>query len=149
MTLKEQIYADLIASMKAKDEIKTSTLRMLKAAIMKFEVAGDKKIAATDENVLQVINREVKQRKDSIDAYKQGGRGDLAAQEEAEMKILQSYLPAQMNEDEVKAVINQVISQTGMTAKGDFGKVMGAVMAQVKGKADGQMVNRLVGEMLK
>lgn len=147
--LKERINADLMAAMKNKEETKVSVLRMLKAAIMKFEVAGEKKKQATDEDTLQIINKEVKQRKDSVDAYKKGARGDLAEKEEAEMKILQFYLPAQMNEEELKAVITQVITQSGAISKGDFGKTMGAVMAQVKGKADGQLVSRLVGEMLK
>lgn len=149
MNLKEKIHSDLLAAMKEKNEIKLQALRLLKTAVMKFEVAGDKKIEATDEQVLQIIGKEVKQRKDSVDAYKKGGRADLAKKEEDEMKILQTYLPAQMSEDELKQVVNQVIKQTGMTSKADFGKVMGAVMAQVKGKADGQMVNKLVGKLLK
>lgn len=148
MTLKEKINADLLVAMKAKENARLDALRMLKAAILKFEVAGDKKIEATDENVLQIIGKEVKQRKDSIDAYKKGGREDLAAKEEAEMKILQAYLPAQMSEEELKSLINQMISQANATAK-DFGKVMGAVMAQAKGKTDGQTVTRLVKEILK
>lgn len=149
MGLKEKIHADLLAAMKAKEDTKLGALRLLKAAIMKFEVAGDKKKEATDEETLQIIGREVKQRKDSIDAYKKGGRADLAVKEEAELKILQAYLPAQMDESELKKVVSQVITQTGAASKADFGKVMGAVMAQVKGKADGQMVSRLVGEVLK
>lgn len=148
MTLREKINADLLTAMKAKEEVKLGALRMLKAGIMKFEVSGDKKIEATDENVLQIIGKEVKQRKDSVEAYKKGSREDLALKEEAEMKILQSYLPAQMSEEELKSLISQTISQAGATAK-DFGKVMGAVMAQAKGKADGQTVTRLVKEVLK
>lgn len=149
MTLKEKITADLIAAMKAKDKIRLSSLRLLKAAVMKFEVSGDKKKDASDEEVLQIMGKEVKQRKDSIDAYRKGGREDLAGKEEAELKILLAYLPAQMSEDELKKVVSQVINQTGFTSKADFGKVMGAVMGQVKGKADGQMVNRLISAMLK
>lgn len=148
MTLKEKINADLLTAMKAKEEVKLSVLRMLKAEIMKFEVAGDKKIEANDENVLLIIGKGVKQRKDSVEAYKKGGREDLAVKEEAEMKILQSYLPAQMSEEELKTLISRAISQTGATVK-DFGKVMGTVMAQAKGKADGGTVTRLVKEMLK
>lgn len=148
MNLKEKINADLLSAMKAKEEVKLGALRMLKASIIKFEVSGDKKIEATDENVLQIIGKEVKQRKDSISAYKKGGREDLAAKEEAEMKILQLYLPEQMSEEELKTLISRTISQTGATVK-DFGKVMGTVMAQAKGKADGQTVTRLVKEMLK
>ena len=148
MNLKEKINADLLSAMKAKEEVKLGALRMLKASIMKFEVSGDKKVEATDENVLQIIGKEVKQRKDSIEAYKKGAREDLAAKEEAEMKILQTYLPAQMSEEELKTLISRTISQTGAIVK-DFGKVMGTVMAQAKGKADGQTVTRLVKEMLK
>lgn len=148
MTLKEKINADLLTAMKAKEEVKLGALRMLKASIMKFEVSGDKKMEATDDSVLQIIGKEVKQRKDSIEAYKKGGREDLAVKEEAEMKILQSYLPAQMSEEELKTLISRTISQTGATVK-DFGKVMGTVMAQAKGKADGGTVTRLVKEMLK
>lgn len=149
MTLKEKINSDLMAAMKAKEEMKLGALRMLKAAIMKFEVAGKEKRDASDDEVLQIIGKEVKQRKDSIDAYQKGGRNDLAAKEEEEMKILQIYLPAQMDEEELKKVVSQVITQTGAQGKADFGKVMAAVMAQVKGKAEGQIVSRLVGEMLK
>lgn len=148
MKLKEKINADLIAAMKANEEVKLGALRMLKAAIMKFEVAGDKRIDASDENVLQIIGKEVKQHRDSIEAYKKGGREDLAKKEEAEMLVLQAYLPAQMSEDELRGVISRTISQLN-AAKTDMGKVMGAVMKEVKGKADGQMVKRLVEEMLK
>lgn len=149
MTFREKINAELVTAMKAKDETKVSVLRLLKAAIMKSEVSGKEKKDATDEEVMQIVNKEVKQRKDSIEAFKTGGRTEMAAKEEAEMKILQSYLPSQMSEDDLKKVVSQVISQTGATSKADFGKVMGAVMGQVKGKADGQMVNKVVGELLK
>lgn len=148
MSLKETIQADMLASMRAKDEVKLSVMRLLKAAIMKFEVSGDKKKDASDEEVLQIINKEVKQRKDSIDAFTKGGRPELAAKEEAEMKILQMYLPAQMSEDEVRTVAEGVVKDMG-NSKADFGKIMGAVMAKVKGKADGQVVNKVVGSLLK
>ena len=149
MTLKEKITSDILAAMKAKEETKTSALRLLKAAIMKFEVSGDKKQEANDEVVLQIIGKEVKQRKDSIAAYRKGGREDLAKAEEAELKILQTYMPAQMSEEEVLAVAKEVVAKTGATSKADFGKVMGAMMPHVKGKADGQMVSRIVGGLLK
>lgn len=149
MKLKEKITGDLMEAMKAKNEARVSTLRMLKAAMMKFEVSGKEKKDSTDEEVLQIIGKEVKQRKDSIDAYQKGGRADLATKEEVELKILQAYLPAQIGESELRKLITQAISQTGAQGKGDFGKVIGAVMAQVKGKAEGQTVSRLVGEMLK
>lgn len=149
MTLKEKVNADLITAMKAHDENRVRTLRLLKAAILKFEVSGTEKADAKDETVLQIIGKEVKQRKDSIEAYKNAGRVDLAASEEVEYKILHEYLPAQMSEEEVKAVVARVIEKTGMSKKADFGKVMSAVMAEVKGKTDGQTVSKVVGGLLK
>lgn len=149
MSLKAKINADLLTAMKAKEETTMTVLRLLKAAIMKFEVSGKEKGEASDEKVLEIIGRELKQRKDSIEAYQKGGRGDLASKEEAELAVLKSYQPEQMSEDDVREVISQVITQTGATSKADFGKVMGPIMAQVKGKTDGQTVSRLVGELLK
>lgn len=148
MTLREKVNSDLLNAMKAKEEIKVGALRMLKAAIMKFEVSGTEKKETTNEEVIQIIKKETKQRRDSIDAYTKGGRPESAAKEEAEMKILESYLPAQMGDDEVRKVVKQVISQTGATSKADLGKVMGAVMGQLKGKADGGIVNKVVKELL-
>ena len=135
--------------MKAKNEVTVSVLRLLKSAIMKSEVSGKEKKDVTDEMVMQIIGKEVKQRKDSIEAYRKAAREDLAKQEEAEMKILQAYLPTQMTDEEVRAVVTNVIKQSGAASKADFGKVMSAVMAQVKGKTEGQVVSRLVGEVLK
>ncbi len=148
MTLKKQIQDDMIAAMKAKEEVKVSALRMLKAAVLKLETSGDRK-EASDEDILGLIGKEVKQRKDSMEGFKAGGRMDLAEKEEQEMTILQAYLPAQMGEEELKALVQGVIAQTGATSKADMGKVMGALMPKVKGKADGGLVNRMVGEMLK
>lgn len=147
--LREKITVDLLTAMKAKDEARVSTLRMLKAAIMKLEVSGKEKRDATDDEVLQAIGKEVKQRKDSVDAYRKGGRDELAQKEEVEMKILESYLPAQLSDDELRSVISQVMSRTGATSKADFGKVIGAVMAQIKGKADGGRVKAAIEGMLK
>lgn len=147
MALKQQIQQDMIAAMKAKEEIKVSALRMLKAAILKFETSGDRK-EATDEDVMVLLGREVKQRKDAIEGFKTGNRPEMAAQEEAEMKILQEYLPAQLSEEDLKKIIAETIQQVGATSKADMGKVMGALMPKVKGKADGGMVNKLVGSML-
>ena len=147
MTLKEQLQQDMLTAMKAHDEVKVSALRMLKAAIMKFEMAGDRK-EATDSDVMGLIGKEVKQRKDSIEGFKAGGRMEMAQKEEQEMAILQAYLPAQMSEEELKGVIKEVIGQVGATSKADMGKVMGALMPKVKGKADGGMVNKLVAAML-
>ncbi|MEK7528884.1 MAG: GatB/YqeY domain-containing protein [Patescibacteria group bacterium] len=148
MSLRNTIQEDLTSAMKAKDELRVSTLRMLKAAIMKFEVAGDKKIEADDGQVLKLIEKEVKQRKDSIEAFEKGGKTEMAEKEKKEMEILQKYLPEQMSDEELEKVVTQVISQTGATSKADFGKVMGMVMGQTKGRADGTRVKAIVDQKL-
>ena len=148
MALKNQLQADLIAAMKAKDEVKTGVLRMVKAAILKYEVSGDRK-EATDADILNIINKEIKSRKDSVEQFTGGNRMDLADKENAEIKVLEAYMPPQMSEDEVKQVVLEVMNSTGATSKADIGKVMGPVMAKVKGLADGGMVNKIVGSLLK
>lgn len=147
MALKEKIQEDLITSMKAKDEVATSAIRLLKAAIMKFETTGEKKIA-TDEDIIQLIGKEIKQRKDSIDQFEKGNRPELAAKEKLELAILEAYLPAQLSESEIRAIVTEVIASTGATGKSDLGKVMGALMPRTKGKADGGLVNKIVQELL-
>lgn len=147
MTLKEQLQQDLITSMKAKDEVQTGAIRMLKAAILRFETAGDKKIA-TDADVIQIIGKEIKQRKDSIEQFEKGNRPELAEKEKLEMAVLEKYLPAQLSDSEVRTIVKEVISATGATGKSDLGKVMGALMPRVKGKADGALVTRMVQELL-
>lgn len=148
MALKNQLQADLIAAMKAKDEVKTGVLRMVKAAIMKFEVSGDRK-EATDADILSIVNKEIKSRKDSVEQFTGGNRMDLADKEAAEIRVLEAYMPPQMSEDEVKQIVLEVMNETGATSKADLGKVMGPVMAKVKGLADGGMVNKIVGSLLK
>ncbi len=147
MSLKEQIQEDLTNAMKARDELKVGALRMLKAEIMKFEVSGIKK-EANDEEVVNIIQKQVKQRKDSEEQFRAGGRPEMADKEAAESKILESYLPEQMSEDEVREVIKATIQEVGATSKADMGKVMGAVMPKVKGKADGKIINQIVMELL-
>ncbi len=147
--LTEKIQDDLKQSMLARDELKTSTLRMLKSAIGYFEIQkGRAGYEATDEDVLQVIQKEVKQRKDSIEQYTAGGRPELAEKENKELQILQSYLPEQMSEDEVKGIVENAVKQAGASSIQDMGKVMGIIMPQVKGKADGTLVSKLVRESL-
>jgi uncharacterized protein YqeY len=148
MALKNQLQSDLIEAMKAHDEVKTSVLRMVKAAILKYEVSGDRK-EATDADILNIINKEIKSRKDSVEQFTGGNRMDLADKENAEIKVLEAYMPPQMSEDEVKQIVLEVMNSTGATSKADIGKVMGPVMAKVKGLADGGMVNKIVGSLLK
>ncbi|MBI5754455.1 GatB/YqeY domain-containing protein [Candidatus Peregrinibacteria bacterium] len=143
MSLKDQLQKDLIEAMKSKNEAGVGAIRMLKTAIMKFETAGEAK-KATDEEVLQMIGKEIKQRKDSIEQFEKGNRPDLAIKEKAELAFLEKYMPAQMSEDEIKAIIKEGIAATGASSKADMGRVMGAIMPKVKGKADGGLVNKLV-----
>jgi len=147
MSLKDQVQSQMIEAIKAKDTIKTSTLRMLKAEILKFETSGSNK-ETTDEILISIIQKQLKQRKDAAEQYLKGGRPELAEKEEQEAKILETYLPEQMSEEEVREIIKTVITEVGATSKADIGKVMGAIMAKVKGKADGKVINRIVQELL-
>ena len=148
MSLKEQIQADFITAMKAREEVRKGTLSMLKAAVMKWEVDGEKKEAG-DEQVLQIIQKEVKQRKDAAEAFKLGGKMDMAEKEEAEMKVLMAYMPAQMSEEEVRAIITETLNGAGISSKAEIGKAMGLLMPKLKGKTDGGLINKIVGEILK
>lgn len=148
MSLKETVQENLITAIKAKEEIKVSTLRMLKAEIMKFEVSGGAKKEATDDDVLAIVQKSLKQRKDAAEQFRKGDRQELADKEDKEAEILAKYMPEQMGEDEVKAIVAEAISQVGASSKEDMGKVMGAVMPKVKGKADGKLVNQVVMQLL-
>lgn len=148
MSLKENIQNALTDAIKARDAEKTSVLRMLKAEIMKFEVSGKEKKEASDEEVMTIIQKQVKQRKDSEQQFRDGDRAEMADQEAAEAIILGKYLPEQMGEDEIKTIVQAAISETGASSKADMGKVMGAIMPKVKGKADGKLVNQIVMQLL-
>jgi uncharacterized protein len=147
MGLNEKLDEDLKAAMKAGETLKVSAIRMLKSAVKNAELAKNKKFG--DEEIFPVIQTAVKQRKDSAEQFKAGNRPELAEKEEAEIKILSAYLPAQLSEDELKKLITGVISETGASTAKDTGKVMGRLMPLVKGKADGGTVNKLLREILK
>jgi len=147
--LKEQFQTDLKNAMLAKDEVKTSVLRMLKSAIQYFEIqTGGAGYEATDEQILDLISKEVKKRKESIELYKQGNRQELVDKEQKEIDILMTYLPAQMSEEEIRKLVTDAVAKSGAKGMADMGKVMGILMPQVKGKADGTMVSKLVKETL-
>ena len=147
--LKQQLKEDLKQSMLAKDQVTTSVLRMLISALGYYEIQkGGAGYEATDEDVLAVIQKEAKQHKDSIEQFKNAGRDELVAKEEAELKILEAYLPEQMSEDNIRNLVIEAIRQTGASSPADIGKVMGALMPKVKGKADGNLVSNLVREEL-
>ena len=144
--LKEKLQADLHQAMKDRDNVKRSVLRLLLAAIKNAEIA---KLGSLDNpDILGVVAREVKQRNESIEAFKQGDRQDLVAQEEAEMAILKEYLPQQLSREEVIIEARQVIEEVGAQGPRDKGKVMSKIMARLKGKADGREINEIVTELL-
>jgi uncharacterized protein len=147
MTLFERLYEDMKQAMKAHEEVKLNVIRMAIAACKyyKTEKYGSADTPLTDEDVLFVLNKQIKQRKDSIESYVSGDRHDLADKEKEELTHLHPYMPAMMSEDEIRAVVVSTKDETGLS---DMGKLMGAVMAKVKGKADGSVVQKLVKESL-
>jgi uncharacterized protein len=143
MTLKEQITADMIAAMRAKDAARTSTLRMLKAAITNREKESSAEV--TDEDVLKILRAQVKQRRDSVEQYEKGGRQDLAAKEQAEIGVIEGYLPQAASQDQIDQAVAAAIAETGASSIKDMGAVMKATMAQLAGKnADGKAVSEAV-----
>jgi len=147
--LKQKLQEELKESMLAKDSLRTSVLRLLLSAINYYEIKkGGAGYTATDEDVLCVIQKEVKQRKDSIEQFQKAGRQDLVDKETKELEILQRYLPEQLNEQAVTSLITQTIKEMNATSIADMGKVMGIVMPKVKGKADGSLISKIVRENL-
>lgn len=146
--LKDKLQEDIKAAMVAHDEEKLSTLRMLKNALQYAEIAKGIDYSATDEDVIDVIGKEVKKRRESIDLYEKGGRPELADKEKKELEVLMSYLPEQMSEEEVSKLVDEAVASTGAASMQDMGKVMGALMPKVKGKADAGMVSNLVRQKL-
>jgi uncharacterized protein len=134
MSIKERIAQDVKTAMLAKDTHTRDTLRLLQAAVKQREV--DERVDLDDAGVIAVLDKLVKQRKDSITAFQQGGRQDLADQEQAELVVLQDYLPARLSADEVTAEVRAIVADLGAAGPGDMGRVMGAVKARLAGKAD-------------
>ena len=146
MALKDSIKEALRGALKRQQRIEVSTLRLLLSEIKNAEIAQQK--PADDNKVLDVITKEVKRRRESIEAFKQGNRSDLVAQEEAELAILMSYLPEQMSREEIMATARRVVDAVGANGPGDKGKVMAQLMPQLRGKADGKEVSEIVTELL-
>jgi uncharacterized protein YqeY len=142
LTLKEQITEDMKTAMRAKDVERLGTVRLLLAAIKQKEV--DERVVVDDVAVVAIVDKLIKQRKDSIEAFQKAARTDLADKEAAEMKILQAYLPARMSAEEVSAAVKAIVTELGATGPGDMGKVMGAVKNQLAGKADMGQVSAAV-----
>lgn len=148
MSLMEKIEKDLIESMKAKNAVKLSTLRMLKSAIGNYLIQA-KKDKADDAEVLSHIGKQAKQRRESLDSFEKAGRQDLADKERAELTILESYLPKQLTDEELKAAIQNAVSISGATGPADMGKLMKALTPLVQGKAGGKRIHEAVVAILK
>lgn len=146
MSLKERITEDMKAAMRAKDAQRLSTIRMLLAACKQREV--DERIELDDAAIVGLVDKLIKQRKDSIAAFTQGGRSDLAAKESAEIQVLQAYLPQRMGADEVAAAVAAIVASLGAAGPGDMGKVMAAAKAQLAGKAEMAAVSAAVKQAL-
>ncbi len=149
--IREELKKQLIEAMKAKDEKKTATIRLVNAAIKQKDIEArpaGKTDGIDDAAVLSLMQSMIKQRRESIDMYTKGGRDDLAAAEQAEIDIIQSFLPKQMSETEVKAAISEIITQTGASSIKDMGKVMGALRGKYAGQMDFGMASGLIKEAL-
>ena len=150
MSLKERISEDIKLAMKAKDKIRLETVRSIKKAVLEKEVdlrpSGKENL--TEEQEIELLARLAKQRRESIEQYQQGGREDLAQKEAAELAIIETYLPKQLSDEEINTIIDKIISSVGANSPKDLGKVMGAAMKELKGKADGKKIQALVKSKL-
>ena len=142
MSLKTQLTEDMKTAMRAKDQVSLSTIRLINAAIKQFEV--DERTEADDAKVISILTKMVKQRKDSAKIYAEAGRQDLADKENAEIEILNRYLPQMMSAEEIKTVVEAVIIETGASGMADMGKVMGVLKTRLAGKADMGGVNKVL-----
>lgn len=146
MNLAERLNEDMKQAMKDGNKFRLSTIRLVRAAIKNQEIELRRPL--DDNETLSVLSRELKQRRDSLLEYKNAGREDLVSNVSAEIEIISEYLPRQLNEEEVKAIVVQTMQETGASSKADMGKLMGALMPKVKGVADGKVVNGIVQQLL-
>ena len=144
MGLKEKLQADLTQAIRSRDEVVSGTVRMLLAAITNEEVAGKSAKVLTDAEIITVLSREDKKRREAVEAYTQAKRDDLAGKEKAEAAVIANYLPAQLSEDEIKKLIHEAIAETGASGPAGMGLVMKALQPKIAGKADGGVVSGLV-----
>lgn len=144
--MKKQLIEDMKKYMKEKNKLALNTVKMVNAEIKKQEI--DKQKELTDEEVISVIEKQIKNRKDSVEQYRNANREDLADQESKEIEVLMKYLPEQLSKEEIEKIVDEVIEEVGAKTKSDFGKVMGKIMPKVKGKADGNMIKKVVQKKL-
>jgi hypothetical protein len=146
MTLRERLHDDTTAAMRSGDSLRRDVLRMVQNAIYNIEKA--KKITLSEDEVLGVVTNQVKTRRESVDAFRKGGREDLASKEEAEIAILADYLPQQLTEQELRALVDEAVAATGAASARDLGKVMGWLSPKIRGRADGKLASGLVAQAL-
>jgi uncharacterized protein YqeY len=143
MSLKEKINEDLKNSMKSQDSFRTETLRSIRAEIIKMDKSGMNR-EMNEEEEIQLLSRQVKMRKESIEMFESGDRNDLAEKEKKQLEIIMEYMPKPMSYEDAEKVIDKIISETGANSQKDFGKVMGGAMKELKGKVDGKVIQELV-----
>ena len=148
MGLKEKLQEDLTAAIRSSDKLVSGTIRMVLSAITTEEVAGKEARKLSDDEIINVLSREAKKRREAADEFAKAGREDKSAEEKAEGEVIARYLPAQLTEDEVKKIIADAIASTGAAGPADMGKVMGAIKPLIAGKADGALVSSLVKSTL-
>ena len=146
MAIKDKLKDDLKTAMVEKDAVRKNVVQLIKAGVLQVE--KDKKITLDDEGVLDVIAKQLKQRRDSLPDYEKSGRDDLIAQLKREMELLMEYLPAQLTHDELVEIVKEAIAQTGASEIKDMGKIMAAVLPITKGRADGKEINAIARELL-
>lgn len=146
MSLKEQLLEDMKVAMRQKDAVSKNAIQMARAAILQNE--KDNRITLDDDGIIDVIAKEVKKRRDVLPDYEKSGRQDLADELKAEINALMKYLPRQLTEEELEAIVRQTVDETGASSPRDMGKVMQAVMPKVKGRADGKVVSAIVKRIL-
>ncbi len=150
MSLKARIDEDIKTAMKAKDKMRLETVRSIKKAILEKEIAlrPQGKDSLNEEQEIELLAQQAKQRRDSIEQYQKASREDLAEKESQELAIIETYLPTQLSEEEINTVVDEIIATVGATSAKDLGKVMGTAMQQLKGKADGKKIQELVKKKL-
>jgi len=146
VTLRDRLHDDTTAAMRSGDALRRDVLRMVQNAIYNIEKA--KHVTLTEDELVGVVTREVKTRRESVEAFRKGGREDLAAKEEAEIAILSEYLPEQLTDDELRALVDEGIAATGAASARDLGKVMGWLSPRIRGRADGKTASGLVAQAL-
>jgi uncharacterized protein YqeY len=146
MNLSDRLTDEMKQAMKDKDKLKLSTIRMVRSSIQNTEI--ELKRSLFEDEILQILSREIKQRKDSLQEFKKAGRDDLVDNLAAEIDIISKYLPEQLTEEDIQEIVRQTIQELGASSKADMGKVMGALMPKTKGRADGKLVNQIVLQFL-